>query len=121
MDRPLPAYQALAADWQQARSRFFTEIGSGRPRTVAQQHALAARYLAALRRFAAGVRARTWPRAARPAVAELLAANAQQQSHLVAMTRAPGPSAFTERLADYGVDAARETRAVAAVERALGG
>ena len=121
VERPLAVYRALASDWQLARSRFFTEIASGRPRPLAEQHALAAAYLAGLRRFAAGIRARTWPAAARPAVTELLAANARQQTHLVAMTRAPGPAAFTERLADYGVDAARETRAVTAVERALGG
>jgi hypothetical protein len=36
------------------------------------------------------------------------------------MTQAASPFAFTSRLADYGVDAARENRAVAAVTRALG-
>jgi hypothetical protein len=117
---PAETYQALAADWQRARSRFFGTISSGRPLTLARQRATAAEYLAALRRFATGVRAHRWPPAARAAVAELLAANAQQQSHLVAMTRAASPFAFTSRLADYGVDAARENRAVAAVTRALG-
>jgi hypothetical protein len=73
---PAEMYQALVTDWQRARSRFFGTISSGRPLTLARQRATAAEYLAALRRFAAGVRAHQWPAAARAAVAELLAANA---------------------------------------------
>ena len=125
---PLPAdnliaYRELRADWQQARSRFFAAVSDGRPRTIAQQRVLAAGYLTGLRRFGTGVRTASaaWPAATRPAVRELLAANAAQQARVATMTRAPGPSAFTERLADYGVGAARENRAVDGVERALGG
>ncbi len=117
--RPLPAYLTLAADWRRSRSRFFAAVSDGRRRTPAQQHALAAAYLAGLRRLAAGLRTGSWPAPAGPAVRELLAVNARQQAHLVAMTRAPWPAAFAARLGDYGVDAARESRAVDAVERAL--
>jgi len=118
---PLMAYRSLAGDWRRSRSRFFAAVSDGRRRTPAQQHALAAAYLAGLRRFAAGLRTGSWPASAGPVVRGLLAANARQQTRLVAMTRTPGPSAFAARLADYGVDAALENRAVAAVERVLGG
>jgi hypothetical protein len=118
---PLAAYQALAADWQLARSRFFTAVSDGRARTPAEQRALAAAYLAGQRRLAAGLRGTEWPPAAAPAVRALLAVNAHQQAHVAAMARAPSAAAFTGRLADYGVGAARENAAVAAVARALGG
>jgi hypothetical protein len=125
---PLPAddligYQELRAGWQEARLRFFTAVSDGRPRTIAQQRALAAAYLTGLRRFAAGVRDASagWPEATRPAVRELLAANAAQQVPVADMARAAGATAFADRLADYGVGVARENRAVDAVERALGG
>lgn len=118
---PRAAYATLARRWQTARSRFFTAVTDGRPRTVAQQRALAAAYLSASRRFAAGLRSTAWPARARPAVRDLLAANAAQQVPLAAMARAASSGAFTGRLADYGVGAARENRAVAAVARALSG
>jgi hypothetical protein len=117
---PQAAYATLAATWQVARSRFFTAVSDGRPRTVAQQRALAATYLSASRRFATGLRAGTWPARARPAVRDLLAANAAQQVPLRAMATAASSGAFTGHLADYGVGAARENRAVAAVAQALG-
>ena len=119
-DTPAAAYQRLAGDWQAARSAFFTALSDGRRRTPAQQHALAAAYLAGSRRFAAGLRGIRWPVRAQPAVRELLAVNAAQQAHLRAMTTAPSAGAFTGRLADYGVGAARENTAVAAVRVALG-
>jgi hypothetical protein len=115
---PLAAYEALVADWQRARSAFFAGVSSGR-RSLAAQHALAAAFLAGQRRFAAGLRSGRWPVAARPAVRALLAVNARQEAHLAAMATAPGPGAFTGRLADYGVGAAAENRAVAAVARSL--
>src|SRR5829696_4842023 len=125
---PLPAdnliaYRELRAGWQEARSRFFTAVSDGRPRTIAQRRALAAAYLTALRRFATGVRDASAgsPAATRPAVGELLAANAAQQVPVAEMARATGPTAFANGLADYGVGVARENRAVDAVERALGG
>jgi hypothetical protein len=118
---PLETYGALVSDWQRARSAFFTAVASGERLTLGEEHRLARGYLAALRRLAGGLRSTAWPAVARPAVRELLAANAQQQRHLMAMAQAGSPFAFTQRLADYGVDAARENRAVAAVTRALGG
>jgi hypothetical protein len=119
-DTPVAAYQDLVTGWQGARSAFFAALSDGRRRTTAQQHALAAAYLAGSRRFAAGLRVTPWPVPARAAVRELLAANAAQQATLVAMTTAPSAGAFTGRLADYGVGVARENAAVAAVWTALG-
>jgi hypothetical protein len=118
---PQQAYASLAADWQIARSRFFTAVSDGKRRTVAQQRALATPFLAASRTFATGLRRASWPAKAQPAVRELLAANAAQQTRLQAMTTAASSGAFTGHLADYGVGAARENRAVAAVARALAG
>ena len=117
---PQETYAALAADWQVARSRFFAAVSDGRQRTVAQQRALAAAYLAASRAFAAGLRKTAWPASARAQVRELLAANAAQQTRLEAMSTAASAGAFTGHLADYGVGAARENRALAAVATALG-
>ena len=114
-------YRALVSDWQRARSAFFTAVTSGERLTLGEEHGLAHGYLAASRRLAAGLRSTAWPATAQPAIRELLAANAEQQRHLVAMARAPSPFAFTQRLADYGVGTARENRAIAAVTRALGG
>lgn len=119
VDTPLGTYENLVAGWQAARSAFFAAVSDGRRRTVAQQRALAVAYLTGSRRFAAGLRATRWPAAAQPAVRDLLAANAAQQSHLVAMATAPSAGAFTGRLADYGVGAARENAAVAAARGAL--
>jgi len=118
---PQEAYASLAAGWQTARSRFFTAVSDGRRRPVAEQRALAAAYLSASRRFATGLRVTAWPARARNAVRELLAANAAQQVPLKAMSTAASSGAFTGHLADYGVGAARENRAVAAVARALDG
>jgi hypothetical protein len=118
---PLQAYLALMVDWQRARSTFFGVVTAGRPLSLAQQHGLAAAYLRSERTFAGGVRSGPWPAAAAGPVRELLAVNAVQQAHLVAMTTAASPTGFTERLADYGVAAGRENRAVTAVQRALGG
>jgi hypothetical protein len=118
---PRERYRALVSDWRRARSAFFTAVTSGERLTLGEEHGLARGYLAASSRLAAGLRSTAWPAVAQPAIRELLAANAQQQRHLLAMARAPSPFAFTQRLADYGVDAARENRAITAVTRALGG
>lgn len=116
---PLGTYEGLVTGWQGARSAFFTAVSDGRRRTLAQQRALAAAYLAGSRRFAAGLAATRWPAAAVPAVRRLRAVNAEQQSRLAAMSTAPSAGAFTARLADYGTGAARENAAVAAVRVAL--
>jgi hypothetical protein len=113
-------YRLLVASYQRARSQFFAAVSSGRPLSLNREHQLAATYLTALRRFATDTRSTRWPASARAAVAELLIVIGRQQSHLAAMTTAPSPSAFAERLADYGAEAARENRAVAAVARTLG-
>ena len=118
---PRERYRALVSDWQRARSAFFAAVTSGERLTLGEEHGLAHGYLAASRRLAAGLRSTAWPAPAQPAIRELLAANAEQQRHLVAMAQAPSPFVFTQRLADYGVGAARENRAVTAVTRALGG
>lgn len=118
---PRAAYQALAAGWQQARSRFVTAVSDGRRRTPAEQRALAAAYLAAQRRLDAGLRGTDWPAPALPAVRALLAVNTRQQAPVAAMGRAQSASAFTARFADWGVGAAAENAAVAAVGRALSG
>jgi hypothetical protein len=116
---PLGAYQGLAAQWQRARSAFFTAISSGRPVPLAQQRTLAGTFLAAQRRFATRLRAAGWPAAARPAVQQLVARNRGQQAPLAAMAAAGSKGELTARLADYGVGAGTENAAVAAVATAL--
>lgn len=118
---PLQAYIGLMVDWQRARSTFFGVVTAGRSLSLAQQHTLAAAYLRAERAFGTGLRSGRWPSAAAGAVRALLAVNATQQAPLAAMTTAPSATAFTERLADYGVATGREDAAVAAVQHALGG
>lgn len=116
---PRTAYQALAADWQRARSGFVAAVSDGRRRTPAEQRALAAAYLAAQLRLDAGLRGTDWPAPAVPAVRALLAVNTRQRAPVAAMARAQSASAFTARFADWGVGAAAEDAAVAAVGRAL--
>lgn len=51
----------------------------------------------------------------------LLHASATEQRHLLAMSRAPSPGAFTGELGGYSVDTAAENTAVSAVRKTLGG
>jgi hypothetical protein len=117
----LETYQTLVADWQRARSAFFTAVTDGSTRSLSDTRALAVAYLRGLRAFAAGLSVRDWPPSAAPAVRELLAAAAVQQGYVTAMASARSAAAFTTGLAGYGTGAERENRAVAAAERALGG
>lgn len=116
---PASTYAALLADWQRARSVFFAAVSDGSARPVAQQRALATAFIAAQRRFAGELRAYAWPAGARPAVTALLGRNAAQQGPLAAMAGAGSTGEFTGRLADYGVGAGPENRALAAVSTAL--
>ena len=116
---PASTYAALVADWQRARSVFFAAVSDGSARPVAQQRALATAFLTAQRRFAGELRAYAWPAGARPAVTALLGRNAAQQGPLAAMAGAGSAGEFTGRLADYGVGAGPENRALAAVSTAL--
>lgn len=98
---------------------FFAAVSDGSARPVAQQRALAAAFLAAQRRFASELTAYAWPVGARPAVTVLLRQNAAQQGPLAAMAGAGSAAEFTGRLADHGVGAGPENRALAAVSTAL--
>jgi len=118
---PRAVYQALVADWQAARTAFVRLVSSGRQLTLAAERAAAAAFLAAERRFVAAMDPGRWPVQARAAIDRLRRASTQMQSHLVAMTRADSGSAFTERLADYSTDVARDEAAVRGVDQALGG
>ena len=117
---PAGAYQGLVADWKGARAAFFGAVSDGRPRTVGEQRALAASFLAAQQVFAAGLRTTAWPEPARAPVAVLLQRNGGQQRTVAAMAGAGTSAAFTARLADYGVATGPEDKAVAAVSTALG-
>jgi hypothetical protein len=117
---PRESFRALVAQWQAARSAFLSLVTSGRPLTLAAEHAAASAFLAAERQFAAALSpAASWPAAARPALAALRGVSAQMQSHLVAMARADSRSTFTERLADYSVDTARDNAAIRTVDQIL--
>jgi hypothetical protein len=116
---PLAAYQGMAADWQRARGAFFSAVSDGRRRTVAQQRALAASYLAAQRAFAARLTATAWPAGAQRAVRALVAVNREQQANLAGMTRAGSPADFTAWLGRYGLRTPAENSAVDAVALAL--
>jgi hypothetical protein len=114
------AYQGMVRDWQTARGAFFAAVSDGRPRTAAQQRALAAALLAGERAFAARVRAADWPDGVRRPVAALLAQNRGQQTRIAAMARAGTSGQFTSGLADYGTGTAAENAAVTALTSALG-
>jgi hypothetical protein len=116
---PLARFQSLVADWQRARSAFFTEVSSGRPLTVGQQRALATTLLAAERRFASRLQAADWPGVAQVPVSGLLGRIRGQQAAIAAMAAAGSKGEFTARLAEYGVNAGPENQAVAAVATAL--
>jgi hypothetical protein len=116
----LPAYQVLVVDWQRARAAFFAAVSDGRPRTVAQQRALATAYLSGQRRFSAGLRDFDWPDGALRSVRALAAELRRQQDRVAAMTTAGSAGEFTARLAGYGTGTAAENAAVAAVTASLG-
>jgi hypothetical protein len=116
---PAAAYAALVREWRSARAGFVTAVSAGRPPSAREQNALAARFLAAQRRFDTALRSYDWPGPARPAVRRLRAENGVQQRFIRGMTEAGTPAEFTARLAAYGVGAAREDAAVAAVTAAL--
>ena len=118
---PRAVYQALVGDWQAARTAFLRLVTSGRQLSLPAEHAAAAAFLVAERRFAAAMERSRWPLQARSAIDRLHRASARMQAHLVAMTRADSGSAFTGRLADYSTDVAGDEAAIRAVEAALGG
>jgi hypothetical protein len=118
---PLAVYQSLVGQWQASRTAFLGLVTSGRRLSLAAEHAAAGAFLAAERRFVAAMAPANWPIRAASAIAVLRRISVQMQSHLVAMTRAGSGSAFTERLADYSTDVARDEAAIRAVEAALGG
>jgi hypothetical protein len=116
---PLATFQALAADWQRARSAFFATVSGGRPLTVAQQRAQASALLAAQRRFATRLQAVDWPGVGQLPVAALIGRNRGQQASIAAMAAAGSKGEFAARLAEYGVNVGPENQAVIAVARAL--
>lgn len=118
-DSPRARYQALVGQWQAARDTFLALVTSGRPLSLDAEHAAAQVFLAAERRFAAALAPADWPAAARGALGALRQVSAQMQSHLVAMAQADSKPTFTERLADYSVDVARDNAAVRTVDQIL--
>jgi hypothetical protein len=116
---PRSQFQALVGQWQAARSAFLSLVTGGRPLSLDAEHTAAQVFLAAERRFAAALDPARWPAPAGGALRSLRQASAQMQSHLVAMERADSPATFTERLADYSVDVARDNAAIRAVDQIL--
>jgi len=120
VNTPLARYDAAVARWQAARSTFIRAATSG-VSDVAAERRWASTFLAAERSFARTMTPPAWPAASRAVIGGLLHASATEQRHLLAMSRAPSPGAFTGELGGYSVDTAAENTAVGAVRKTLGG